>query len=104
MSDPGTVRFRAEIEAGEVPVLRLGGELDLSTTEIARSVAESAISAKAPRLVVDLTELTFIDSAGLGFLVALAKRIPDVELRHPSENVRRVLEMTGLTEVLRLAG
>jgi anti-sigma B factor antagonist len=83
-----------------VSVLRLSGELDLATVaDIQRSV--DAISGQAPEhLVVDLSGVTFMDSSGIALLLQIAATRPRTELRNPTPLIRRVLEMTGLTETL----
>ncbi len=50
----------------------------------------------------DLRELRFMDSAGIAVLLGGARRVPTVRLRDPVPAVRRVVEVTGLTTVLRL--
>jgi anti-anti-sigma factor len=47
--------------------------------------------------VVDLTDLEFIDSRGIGAIVTIAKEIGgDVVLFHPRPVVRRVIDLTGI--------
>ncbi|MGH9869611.1 MAG: STAS domain-containing protein [Candidatus Polarisedimenticolia bacterium] len=57
------------------------------------------------RIVMDLRELRFIDSAGLGELVACRKRTlergGDIVLVHPRKKVQELLVMTLLSEVFR---
>ena len=81
-------------------VLRLSGELDLSTIQEVRSAADELIDDAPESVVVDLAEVTFMDSSGIALLLRIAGRVPRTELRNPSPMVRRVLEMTGLTEML----
>ena len=50
----------------------------------------------------DLSELSFMDSAGFAVLLGGARRVPLVRLRDPTPAVRRVVEVTGLTTVLGL--
>jgi anti-sigma B factor antagonist len=60
---------------------------------------------RSPRVVVDLSEVTFMDSAGINALVAAYHRVgPDSELRLVGlrPNVRRVFEITGLLELIRV--
>lgn len=60
---------------------------------------------RSPRVVVDLGEVTFMDSAGINALVAAYHRAgPDQELRLVGlrPNVRRVFEITGLLELFRI--
>jgi anti-anti-sigma factor len=80
---------------GRVTV-RLGGEFDLATAPGLREVlAESDTDT-----VVDLAEVSFIDSSTLQVFVTthlrLGERGHNFVLRNPRANVRRVLEVTGL--------
>ena len=64
-----------------------------------------AAEGERPCVVVDLTRVTFIDSTGLGVLVGAFKRVREcgaLSLVCPQRSVRRVLEITGLTQVFPL--
>lgn len=108
-----SVRIRS---AGEVQILELSGDF-------------TSVSGKAPRpidlqgrpledlgqiliglldrghrsIVLDLSKVGFIDSAGLGELVACKKRTVerggDIKLLHPSGQVHKLLVMTLLTQL-----
>jgi len=58
------------------------------------------------RIVLDLGQVRFLDSAGIGELVAWNKRLRekggDIRLLRPTERVRNVLELTSLTRVFRI--
>ena len=62
----------------------------------------------ATRLRIDLAEVGFIDSAGLGVLIGVLKRIREVggeiELVHVQPAPRKVIEITGLDELFSLSG
>lgn len=97
----------ARTEAGGVPVLRLRGRLTLG--EGARSLrgAISDIAAEGHKsLLLDLAELSYIDSSGLGSLVAgfnsLKSQGGSVGLCQVPERVRELLEMTGLAAIFRI--
>jgi anti-sigma B factor antagonist len=59
-------------------------------------------------IVIDLTEVTFIDSSGLRSLLGASRRAGErsgtVVLRSPSTSVRRLLEITGTTTQFRIEG
>jgi anti-sigma B factor antagonist len=90
----------------------LSGELDLSRAptlkeELARALEQLAQTGDTPtRLVVDLQELTFIDSSGIQVLVAARRRClqqgTDLTLRLGDSQVRRVLTLAGVAEYLGL--
>jgi len=83
-----------------MPVIRLSGELDMVSVERVRSVVEGALTAEDDRLAFDVSELQFMDSSGIALLVSAARTARQVELRHPTPIVRRLIELTGLTELL----
>ena len=96
---PITVTTRTE---GGTPVVSLSGELDLSNTGHVRSYLDDALAGGSERRVFDLSGLEFMDSSGIALLAAAAQRVREVEIREPPATVRRLLELTGLTEILRI--
>ena len=92
-----TVETRAE---GGTPVVSLSGELDLTNVERVQSVIGEMITDGTKRLVVEASELEFMDSSGLALLASVARKVPEVELRDPSPIVRRLVDLTGLAEIL----
>jgi anti-sigma B factor antagonist len=83
-------------------VVSVAGEVDLSTSPPLRDALERAVSL-GPNVVVDLSEVTFLDSTGLGDLVraresALSKG-GQLHLVLTQPRIRRVLEITGLDTV-----
>lgn len=95
---PLTLDFR--IPADGTPTLLCRGRLTGETSELFRSEVKKLIG-RNHLLVVDLNQVTFVDSSGLGAIVAAfvsAKRAGD-ELRfiHLSERVKDLLRITRLT-------
>jgi anti-sigma B factor antagonist len=83
--------------------VRLQGELDMSTAAQLREELTRVTSDGARHVTVDLSSLVFIDSTGLSVLITGLKRLRqdggDMALRSPTPATRKVLEITGLTEV-----
>lgn len=78
-------------------VLAVGGEVDLATVERFRNALLEAQG--SPRVVVDLSAVTFMDSSGLNALVAAYHRVPaggELRVTGLRTNVRKVFEITGL--------
>jgi anti-anti-sigma factor len=84
------------------PVVSLAGELDISNAHTLRQTMETVVGTSPSRLVFDLSELRFMDSSGIAVMVYAANNITTVELLHASSIVRRVVEATGLSDILRL--
>ncbi|WP_217913910.1 STAS domain-containing protein [Miltoncostaea marina] len=82
-----------------VMLVILGGELDIYTVSGFRQDLEDLDPATTP-LVIDLTDVTLLDSSGLGALVSLLNRSRAGEGRLglicPHRRLRRVFEITGL--------
>ncbi len=83
---------------GGASIIHVVGELDLST--IAALDAELELSLPAGRVVVNLSECTFIDSSALRSLVRAQRAVSEgggsLALVAPSQAARRVLEVTAL--------
>lgn len=93
------------IEESGASVLIPVGEFDVSSVEILRGAVLEAV-AETPRVVVDLSQTTFLDSMGLGALVGGARRSREaggwLRLVNPRANVRRALSLTELDKVIGL--
>jgi anti-sigma B factor antagonist len=90
----------------EIAVVALEGEIDLSAApEAERLIADAEASAPA-RLVIDLREVTFMDSSGLRVLLTAHRRAEEAgrgfALVRGGDAVDRLLEVTGLSERLEL--
>ncbi|HEX5983935.1 MAG TPA: STAS domain-containing protein [Solirubrobacterales bacterium] len=81
--------------------VRLEGELDLSVAERFQQRLDAA-AADGVDVLVCLRECDFIDSTGIAVIVLTHRLMSDKGRRlvvcHPSAEVRRILEMTGLVE------
>ena len=84
-------------------VVVLGGEVDLYTAPELKQELHRLVAEGATRVVVDMTQTTFIDSTTLGVLLSVVKRVrPEggtVVLVCPDRNVRRIFEITLLDRV-----
>ncbi|MCU1370311.1 MAG: anti-anti-sigma factor [Ilumatobacteraceae bacterium] len=107
MTDDAPRRSLLDIAARSGPetTLALTGELDPATApELDAHLRELIADAGVRSVVLDLAGITFLDSSGLRSLVAandaLRARSASLVLRAPSSNIRRVLEVTGLTELI----
>ncbi|MGR6921481.1 STAS domain-containing protein [[Actinomadura] parvosata] len=85
---------------GELVVVSLAGEMDLDNVSQVRECLNEAAATPEPRLVVDLSALTFIDTTGLGVLVRVLASLRDrngtMALVAPDGQVLRRLRRTNL--------
>jgi anti-sigma B factor antagonist len=99
-----TDAFSIEVRQGtDECVIAVAGELDLYDAEKLREVLSPLVEEPGATIVVDMSELSFVDSTGIGVLVAMLKRARagdgDLVLRRPSERITAVLSLTGLDRI-----
>ncbi len=93
-------------EHGDWAVLRVSGELDLITSPVLRQRVHDAVAEGHHRLVVDLSDVFFCDSSGVGVLVAARRLIRSCQGRlrlilpdrgaNDGSHVNRVLGALGV--------
>jgi anti-anti-sigma factor len=95
-------QFLQDSTAEGSTVVRVVGEVDLSVTEDLKAVVRRCLTPGAT-VELDLSDLAFIDSSGLGTLVQLlkeaARQDTALTLTNAGPHIRRVFEVTGLTAV-----
>jgi anti-anti-sigma factor len=91
--------FERLVDPSGTPIVKLIGELDISSIGPIRAALDAIVAGRPDRVVIDLSELRFIDSSGLSVFLSVAHKVPEVELRNPSAMVRKVIGLTGLSNV-----
>ena len=90
---------------GDIVVVTPEGDVDLETATYLREVLRQVVADKQNgRIDVDMHAVTFLDSSGIGMLVA-ARRAAELKgitlrLREPGPMVRMVLEVANLDGLL----
>jgi len=91
---------RTDLGAG---VLSLHGEVDVANSHQVREAALSLLAGGVKGLVIDLSATAYLDSAGLGILVGLLKRVKEsgvtMAIAGPQPQVKRLFEITRLNQV-----
>jgi anti-anti-sigma factor len=89
----------------DVAIVRPHGELDLATVDTLGAALDGIET--APRLVLDLRGLSFIDSTGLRLMVALDQRARrdgfQLTLLAPAPPIDRAIQICGLDQTLPFA-
>jgi anti-sigma B factor antagonist len=84
-------------------VVDVTGEIDVYTAPTLRERLTALVDAGHTDLVVNLTDVRFMDSTGLGLLVGVLKRVRGVDGRLQlvidSERLLKVFRVTALTQV-----
>jgi anti-sigma B factor antagonist len=85
---------------GSFVVVRVAGEIDLGTASQLSDYALAAIQDEGPAVVLDLSQVSFMDSTGLKVLIAVQRRAElaggNLRLAAVPRPVMRVLTITGL--------
>ena len=90
---------REVVERDRAVLVRLAGELDVYNAGIVREALVGAAGRTPERLVVDLSDVSFVDSTLLGVLVETRAQVENRRaflLAAPGMEVRRALEVSGL--------
>jgi anti-sigma B factor antagonist len=87
-------------------VVDVTGDLDMATAPALRQSILQLLSTGTRRIAVDLTATDFVDSTGLGMLVASLKRVRthdgELVVICPEPRLRRIFELTELVSVFGL--
>ena len=87
---------------GESSVIHLQGDLDLHSNAEVRSAVEPFLEDRGAEVYLDLQEVTFLDSSGLGTLVGLQKRANRNQSRMMlcglSPQLDKIFEVTNLRD------
>ncbi|MBR3157589.1 MAG: STAS domain-containing protein [Atopobiaceae bacterium] len=91
-------------KTGDTCVVTVAGEVDVSNADELRTVLNEVLDSGVSAIEVDLGEVPYIDSTGIGVLVGVSRRAADasVSLRvaNPQRNVARVLSLLGVGDEL----
>ena len=96
----------AERKSGEIDILELEGRLDASSSKTLKDKVQSLVEQQRVKMVLDMGEVDFIDSSGLGVLVATLrstnKKGGDVKIASLQSSIRAIFELTRLHRVFEI--
>jgi anti-sigma B factor antagonist len=102
MSELAGVRVASE---GDIVLARVDGELDLSNTRVVARELMAGVSNDALGMVLDLSEVEYLDSSGVQMLFELTERLisrqQQLAVVVPSDSpLRRVIEIVSLDDTV----
>ncbi len=88
-------------------VCKVSGDIDAyHSAEIKKAIKDEVEKTSAGKIVMDMSNVSYVDSAGLGTMVALLKLTrslnKELVLASMKQNVKRVFEMTRLDKVFKI--
>ena len=100
-------QFQVEVHRnGAAAVVAVSGELDLASGPELEAELDQLTGPDIQLVVIDLRQLDFMDSTGLSILVRAHQRLAgegcEMGLVKGSQQVQRLLDLTGVAERLRL--
>ena len=90
-------------EVGGRTVVAVGGEIDVYTAPKLRDTITELVAAGTYHLIVDMQDVEFLDSTGLGVLVGGLKKVRahdgSLELVCTADRLLKIFKITGLAKV-----
>lgn len=106
MSDPiepfSVETYSERLAAAAVPVVRVGGEVDVATVGQFEAQLDAAVAAATAGVVVDLCRVTFVDSTSVNALLNARRSLsPERWLRvaYTHTRIGRLFELCGIADV-----
>jgi anti-sigma B factor antagonist len=93
---------------GDVTILGISGRLDLSSANELKAAAHEIVNKGDCRLILDMSQVEFINSSGLGALVSLLKDVRmnngRLKLVNLAPFVKEIFEITQLNNIFDICG
>ena len=84
------------------------GELDVSCAKAFKTKIEDSLDEKFSDVSIDMKDLTYIDSTGVGVIVGIMKTLrksgKDIVLLNAKDNIKKIFKITGIDQILRMEG
>ena len=91
-----------------IPVLDVTGEIDIYTTPQFKEAVSAAIDENKPAIIINMTQVTYMDSSGFGTLLSATKRLRPLDgalyLTGCNESIQRMLQITRLNTIFGVYG
>lgn len=88
--------------------ISLQGELDVSTADKLKEHLHSLADKKIIDMKINLTNLEYIDSTGLGVMIGILKKLKisdkEIYIINPKSNVKKIFTITGLDKIFKVEG
>lgn len=88
--------------------ISLEGELDVSTADKLKEHLYTLVEKKMVDMKIDLTNLDYIDSTGLGVMIGVLKKLKisdkEIYIINPKDNVKKIFTITGLDKIFKVEG
>ena len=94
------------IEVSKTNMVSIRGEIDIYSIEKFRDTIEERIKTQAPEIILDCSELSYMDSTGMGVLIELRNKTKElgqkIIMMNPRPNIRKLLALTGVDKIIEI--
>ena len=88
----------------EVTVVTIKGEVDIYSIDVFRGAIEKSFDQEAREIILDCSELTYIDSIGMGVLIEMRNKSQELGkkmlMKNPRPNIKKLLTLTGVDQII----
>lgn len=94
------------IEMEKTSMVSIKGEIDIYSIEKLREIIEEKIRTQAPEIILDCSELSYMDSTGMGVLIELRNKTKEMGQKiimiNPRPNIKKLLSLTGVDKIIEI--
>lgn len=95
------------ISDGSILIIAINGEIDHHSAEEIKSVTEHNLKERnSKNIIFDFTNVTFMDSAGIGMLIGRYKTLSYIGgkicLCNPSGNIKKLINLSGINKIINI--
>jgi len=91
-------------EMGKTNMVCIKGEIDIYSIEKFRETIENQIKTQVPEIILDCSELSYMDSTGMGVLIELRNKTKEmgqkIVMLNPRPNIKKLLTLTGVDKII----
>jgi len=94
------------IEMGKTSMVSIKGEIDIYSIEKFREAIEEKIKTKEPEIILDCSELSYMDSTGMSVLIELRNKTKEkgqkIIMMNPRPNIKKLMALTGVDKIIEI--
>ena len=94
------------IEVSKTNMVSIRGEIDIYSIEKFRDTIEEKIKTQASEIILDCSELSYMDSTGMGVLIELRNKTKElgqkIIMMNPRPNIRKLLALMGVDKIIEI--
>lgn len=94
------------IGMGKTSMVSIKGEIDIYSIENFRTSIEKEIQTQATQIILDCSELSYMDSTGMSVLIELRNKTKEmgqkIIMMNPRPNIKKLLSLTGVDKIIEI--